>query len=244
MYLLLLIQHYGYWTGLQLYVRLKILGRGALQLPDLQKPVTFRPHTSDRHAFAQVFIQREYEVDYGAPLKYIVDAGANIGMATLYFKQRFPEAEVVAIEPHPRNAEAFRLHTSHLKNVRLYEAALHSRGSIEMHVTDEGFGSNGFMTRLDASEQSVATVRSITLEEIRQDMHWPHFDLVKLDIEGGEGALFEQGLDWMKHTTHIMLEFHERMVRGSSLPVIQAMAEHGFVLSQIRGENVLFTKLS
>ena len=67
-------------------------------------------------------------------------------------------------------------------------------------------------------------------------------DLVKLDIEGGEGVLFEENLDWMDVTRHIVLEFHERMVQGSSAPVLAALSAKGFRVADVRGENILFSR--
>jgi hypothetical protein len=66
------------------------------------------------------------------------------------------------------------------------------------------------------------------------------FDLVKLDIEGREHALFQDNLDWMEGKRFIVLEFHERMVPSSSKPALQALADKGFAVLDVRGENVLF----
>ncbi len=54
----------------------------------------------------------------------IVDAGANIGTASVWFKQQYPEAAVVAIEPDPGNAAVLRMNTAGLDNVHVMEAAI------------------------------------------------------------------------------------------------------------------------
>ena len=108
MYLLLLIQRYGAWRGGLLYFKLNILKTSALKLPELQKPVQLRRNVQDVHAFAQVFVHREYDFNWLEDLRRIVDGGANVGFASLYFKAAFPEAQIHAVEPHPHNAEAFR----------------------------------------------------------------------------------------------------------------------------------------
>jgi FkbM family methyltransferase len=53
------------------------------------------------HMVREIFIRRHYlfETDQNAPT--IVDAGANIGLATLFIKQRFPRARIIAFEPDP-----------------------------------------------------------------------------------------------------------------------------------------------
>ena len=242
MYWLLLTQRYGLWTGAWLYIRFKLLELPTLKLPELERPIAFRKGMSERHAFAQVFIQREYDFDWGGELERIVDAGANVGLATLYFKERFPRARIAAVEPHPGNAEAYRGNTAHLKGVELFEAALHCRSGETLAVTDEGHGSNAFMTRANGGAQTVAETETVTISDAMQRMGWQALDLVKIDIEGGEGVLFEDNLDWMDVTRHIVLEFHERMVAGSSAPVLQAMSSKGFLVADVRGENVLFSR--
>lgn len=242
MYWLLLTQRYGLWRGLWLYLQFKWLERPTLQLPELERPVSFREGMSERYAFAQVFIDREYDFNWGDDPRRIVDAGANVGFATLCFKQQFPDAEIAAVEPHPGNAVAFRDNTAHLNDVELFEAALHNRSGETLAVTDEGFGSNGFMTRSDGGDQRVAEVSSVSIADIMARRGWADIDLVKIDIEGGEGVLFEAHLDWMDVTRHIVLEFHERMVPGSSVPVLKAMTAKGFRVADVRGENILFSR--
>ena len=244
MYWLLLTQRYGLWSGTWIYVRFKLLQRPTLRLPELDRPIAFRKGMQERHAFAQIFIQREYDFNWNGGLERIVDAGANVGLASLYFKQRFPNARIAAVEPHPGNAVAYRGNTTHLEGVVLIEAAIHSQSDALLSVTDEGHGSNAFMTRAEGAQCSVANVGSVTVAEIMSRLGWEHIDLVKIDIEGGEGALFEGALDWMDVTRYIVLEFHERMVPGSSTPVLKAMVAKGFQVAEVRGENVLFSRSS
>ena len=225
-----------------MYIRFKLLELPTLKLPELERPIAFRKGMSERHAFAQVFIKREYDFDWGGELERIVDAGANVGLATLYFKERFPRARIAAVEPHPGNAEAYRGNTAHLKGVELFEAALHCRSGEALAVTDEGYGSNAFMTRPDGAGKAVAEVATITVSDLMERMGWPSLDLVKLDIEGGEGVLFEENLDWMDVTRHIVLEFHERMMERSSAPVLAALSAKGFLVADVRGENILFSR--
>ena len=244
MYLLLLIQRYGAWRGGLLYFRLNVLKASSIQLPEFSRPVHLRRDLQDVHAFAQVFIHREYDFDWPEDVRRIVDGGANVGFASLCFKGQFPEAQIHAVEPHPHNAKAFRNNTSHLEGITLSQKALHHSDNVQLRLTDEGFGSNGFMTREEASNNMVGDVETTSIGGIQKTMGWEEIDLVKLDIEGGEHALFQANLDWMERTRFIVLEFHEWMVPSSSKPALQALADKGFAVLDVRGENVLFGRLS
>ena len=244
MYLLLLIQRYGAWKGGLLYFRLNILKTSSIRLPDFKNPIHLRRDVQDVHAFAQVFLHREYDFDWPSDVRRIVDGGANVGFASLYFKGQFPEAQIHAVEPHPHNAEAFRKNTAHLEGITLSQMAIHHSDHVHLRLTDEGFGSNGFMTRDEASDNLVADVETLSIGGIQKAMEWEAIDLVKLDIEGGEEALFQANLEWMECTRFIVLEFHERMVPSSSKPALRALAHKGFGVLDVKGENVLFGRPS
>ena len=74
------------------------------------------------------------------------------------------------------------------------------------------------MTRARRQDNTVADVETLSIGGVQKAMGWERIDLVKLDIEGGEQALFEANLEWMECTRFIVLEFHERMVPSSSKP--------------------------
>src|SRR5262249_45258471 len=65
--------------------------------------ITLRGATTDVSCFEKVFIWSEYSLpfDHSPPL-VIVDAGANVGMATLYFANRYPTARILAMNPNPK----------------------------------------------------------------------------------------------------------------------------------------------
>jgi hypothetical protein len=54
----------------------------------------------------------------------IIDAGANVGAASLWFARQFPSAAIKAVEPDPENARMCRLNTVDAANVTVIEAAI------------------------------------------------------------------------------------------------------------------------
>src|SRR3954468_23264314 len=49
----------------------------------------------------EIFVNAEYDFVARVACPRIVDCGANNGMAVLFFKARYPNADVLAFEPHP-----------------------------------------------------------------------------------------------------------------------------------------------
>src|SRR5687768_1231170 len=96
-------------------------------------PVAIRPRESDLSTFRQIFYGEEYrppvaQVEHLLRTTYertlaegfvpiIVDAGANVGAATLWMKAQYPQAHVVAIEPDPASSELLRQNTKGLERV-------------------------------------------------------------------------------------------------------------------------------
>jgi len=81
-----------------------------------------RRMTTDFNIYGQIFRFQEYKplIDIVNNLskkkvEYIVDAGANVGCSTVYFKLLFPNAKVVAIEPESGNFNILK------KNIELNE---------------------------------------------------------------------------------------------------------------------------
>jgi cephalosporin hydroxylase len=73
------------------------------QFQTRRKEIILRLGTTDVAAYEHVFIHDEYGFLLAREPSVIVDAGANVGMSAVYFANRFPSAEVIAIEPEPSN---------------------------------------------------------------------------------------------------------------------------------------------
>jgi hypothetical protein len=70
-----------------------------LRVRGVDLPIRLRRRTSDFDVFRQIFLCRQYALRPKEPVEYIVAAGANIGLASVYLLRRFPLARVIAIEP-------------------------------------------------------------------------------------------------------------------------------------------------
>src|SRR5262245_8086929 len=72
--------------------------------PGYGEPFTLRLRGSDLMTFFQVIVHKGYELPWSGPdPRVIVDAGANIGLSSIWFATQYPEAKVIAIEPNRDN---------------------------------------------------------------------------------------------------------------------------------------------
>src|SRR5437867_1587881 len=95
--------------------------------PLLRRHLTLRPGGSDVGVLKKIFVNKEYTLPFDMNPRVIVDAGANIGMASLFFSQQFPEVRIIAIEPEPSNFAILQANCAGLDRIELVQAALWNR---------------------------------------------------------------------------------------------------------------------
>lgn len=141
----------------------------------------------------------------------ILDLGANIGLASMYFAREFPKARILAVEPNPENAMVARSNVRGLQNVTVVEAGIASTDGTARMV-DPGLGSWGFRTEL--SNQGSTPMLSVqTLMAQTADEGLIPF-IAKIDIEGFEHDLFSQNLEWADCFPILIIELHDWMLPG------------------------------
>lgn len=229
-----------------LYFWLQILikaGYTKIKLRRISFPVFFRKNTSDVRAFHQIFTFKEYDMNLSISPRFIVDAGANIGLAAVYFSNRFKDATILSIEPELSNFEMLQKNTLSYKNIIPVKKALSNVIGTNLNVLDRGFGNWGFSTDNENSSPNckiVDTVQTLTIDEIFSEYNLEYLDLLKIDIEGGEKQLFESNYEkWLPRTKCIIIELHDGMTKGSSTSFFKAISKYDFSYFN-RGENLFF----
>lgn len=189
----------------------------------------------------EIFGNQVYWVELTNPTPYIIDAGAYIGMSTLYFKDIYPDAQILAIEPHP---EAYSLLEQNvwqngLKNVWTLEAALAAEvGTRDLFFDasdDTWYSVAGFHeTAWDGTQTSQSvSVNCVTLPEILTDDR--AVDLLKLDIEGAEHEVLFGSKAQLKKVMNLIVEHHP--ARGEHWQDMAAFLENsGFQVMARKGE--------
>lgn len=215
-----------------------------LQIPETDYLVEVRPGSSDVAVFRAIYIENEYAEPFlEAPVRTVFDLGANIGLATVYFALRFPEAQIIAVEPEMMNFCLLRRNTRSCPNVVPVHAAVWSSDtSLRLHTTDSSgnnLGDWGCQTEA-TTDQGNVTATSITSLIERYDVK--QIDLLKIDIEGAELDLFSSNVDtWLRITRCIVIETHERFRAGSDSIVTKQLAAD-FIELEPSGEHRIFMR--
>lgn len=80
----------------------------SIQIDKVKTPIFLRRGTTDVTNFLENFMRAEFSLPQDFQPKLIIDAGANVGFASLWFLQRFPNTEIIAIEPESSNCEMLK----------------------------------------------------------------------------------------------------------------------------------------
>lgn len=176
--------------------------------------------------------------------RVIVDAGANIGLASIYFANRFPDTKIIAIEPEENNYRILKQNVAEYVNVVPVCAALWHMDTI-LEVVDIGRGEWAYMTRShsgigeDHFEIRNKT-RAITVNTLMNEYSIDHIDILKMDIEGSEREVLLEPSSWIEKVGCLIVELHERMKPGcnSSFDNIRGGFDHEWC----QGENIYLAR--
>lgn len=215
------------------------------------RPFFHRGSRADQGVVKQMFERQEYSLkrlrrgpelnalqdSLSKPL--IIDGGSNIGASIAYFAFMFPRAHIVGIEPDPGNFELLQRNTAGM-NVELHMAALGSRDG-KVRLEDPGEGEWGYRTSAaDDGTVPLLSMSRLVMEKVAEG-YQPFF--AKIDIEGGEAALFQPPLDWVDLFPIMAVELHDWLLprQGTSRSFLECVGprDRDFVFV---GENVFSIK--
>lgn len=207
------------WGGLPVTLRLR---NGFL----------LRCRLDELEGYYAAFVKHEYEdaVSDWASVESVIDVGANVGAATLWFAREAPAARIVAVEPSP---DVFpRL----LANIR--------RSHLEGRVTPvaAAIGAAAGVATVMTESWSVATstrpgigtglpiVGQVSLSQLVDGFGLDGTAVLKLDCEGAEfDTLLSASHDVLRHFQAIVSEYHD--VPGHAVSELQEhLAGAGFAV--------------
>lgn len=204
----------------------KYVGKGMISISTSNQsgPVMYvRKKSSDLQVFDSVWVRQ----DYGKPVDLlkknvepndkptIIDAGANIGLTSLYLNKFFPEAKIIALEPDPGNFKALsrNLAFNKISNILPIEAALWPTNEKVYLNNDFRDGKEWSISVSEKKDNRGKAVVGMTIPKLMENHNLDYIDLLKIDIEGGEKQLFENTakLDWLSKVKLLVIEIHDEL---------------------------------
>lgn len=203
--------------------------KNIIRIPRRKITIELRDNTKDLETFGEIFLHNIYDIHLPIKPLTIVDAGANTGLATVFFRTKYKDAKIVTIEIEKSNVEMIKKNTANLPNIQIVEAALFNKNAF-FKIIDPYNATNSFQIT-EVAENEPYDIKSVTLDGILLDNNWDTIDILKVDIEGAEKQLFESNFEnWLPKTKVIMIETHDRMFPKCSFTVMNTINKYNFVL--------------
>jgi FkbM family methyltransferase len=205
-------------------------------------PVHVRVPSTDLRVYEQFMLRKEYDLPAQREPSFIVDAGANIGLASVFFANRYPHARILSLEPEKSNYDMLVRNAAPYPNIKAVRGALWSE-TTELNVIDPGLGSWGFQVGAQNGATSGAadqTVHAFTVETIMRDFGVEKIDILKIDIEGSELEIFQTANRWIDKVDSLVVELHEQLRPGCSRVFYNATND--FEHEWMQGELVCLTR--
>lgn len=205
----------------------------------LNHTVSLRPGTSDFSVFRQVIMNGEYDMPLPITPRVIIDAGANIGLASLYFHNRFPHATIYALEPDHKNYQALQQQVNDIAAIKTFHLALWKEREM-LSLQSAGTDAWGIQVQ---SGKANADVQGIDLTSFMHEQKIEIIDLLKIDIEGAEVELFQASYEyWLRRTRIMVIELHENLRPGCEKIFFDAIKTIRYRVER-SGENLLVYNL-
>ncbi|MBP9779286.1 FkbM family methyltransferase [Candidatus Gracilibacteria bacterium] len=162
--------------------------------------------------FTEIFIYNIYYFETPKKNPRVVDCGANIGMAVMYFKYLYPDAVIDCYEPDKATFKILEknIAANNFKDITAFNEAVSGEvGELEFYSLGDMEGGPG-----NSLEKSQATFTNTNVYKVPvttlSSHNYEHIDFLKIDIEGSEGKVFEdmEKTGLIKRVDHLSLEYH------------------------------------
>ena len=192
---------------------------GAIQMMDYRLQygdlMSFCPQWHD------IFVEQSLAFRSPVPAPRILDCGANVGLASLFYKRQYPAASITAFEADPVIAEqlAHNLRANGASDVEVVAAAVWTENG-EVEFVAEGADSG---TLANMAHRPRGASRRVPSRRLADLLKRERVTLLKLDIEGAEYDVLRDAAPYLGNVQALLLEVHEFEPRQRRLPELLAL---------------------
>lgn len=191
----------------------------------LGKPLRFADAASLLSSYKSIFEQEIYAFrPESSPV--ILDCGANIGLAILYWKRLFPESVIWGFEPDRDIYEllCWNCDAHDIKDVTLIDKAVWSQETT-IQFKKEGADAGHIVNKEEHTTEPLITIETVRLRDYLDQ----RIDLLKLDIEGAEVEVLLDCEQYLDSVNHLFVEFHSYIGRRQQLDeILRILSRVGF----------------
>ena len=184
------------------------------------KPLMICDGASFLSSHKEIFEERLYEFNTGNPCPTIVDAGANIGLASIFFASLFPRAKIFAIESDPHIFDILQANLlGFAVDVETIQGAAWDKNEPLSFHSDHADGGR-------IADGGTNRVQGIRLRDLICDRP---IELLKMDIEGAESRVLADCADSLNLVERVFVEYHSLASAPQDLSkLLEVFQDNGF----------------
>jgi len=144
---------------------------------------------------------------YIKPGMKIIDIGSNYGLYTLALAKIISNSGYIwAFEPTEFTSKCLKksILNNNLKNINLIQSGLSNRvGAAKFYVAINSELNS--LSQIDEQNAQYEMVSLLTLDYCKEKYNWDHIDFIKLDAEGEEVNILEQGINTLSSLSPLVM---------------------------------------
>ena len=190
--------------------------RGNIQFR--QRAIQYVDAPSFLSAWDEIFVNGIYDIPNPGHRPFLVDVGANIGLAAIRWKLQFGDFDYLGWEPDPSIANCCR------ENLRIWGVSGDVRNiAVGMQDGEAAFLPDGADGGRLVSEQSSSALR-VSVERL-SPLLVRSVDLLKIDVEGSELAVLREIASKLVLVRRLFVEWHDFVDQTEKLSSALAVLE-------------------
>jgi FkbM family methyltransferase len=163
------------------------------------------------YLYREIFARQHYYFHAENDAPVIFDCGANVGMASIYFKWLYPKARVRAFEPHPATFQLLKQNIARNRlDVESHNCALWDENT-EVDFFADATDPGGLLMSTDVSRCKGEPIK--VAGRRLSDFIDGSVDFVKLDVEGAEHRVLSDVVrsGKIRAIRQMVVEYHHRI---------------------------------
>jgi FkbM family methyltransferase len=211
-------------------------GKMSIRVSDREIPFFYPESTSMRNILGAIFEGREYPLlllPQYAPV-VIMDIGANIGAAAVYFATQFPDAQIYCYEPSSRNFKYLEKNTEFFDRIRAFPYGLFNETcEARLYYGRDQPAQDSVIRNMETTDEG-ETVRLVKASEEMEMRSITEISILKIDTEGCEIPILGEFSGLLERTDMIYCEYHSEDDRLEA----DRLLSKGFLLFYAYGDTI------
>jgi len=181
-------------------------------------------HPPGRVGFIQTILEVWHENSY-APGKFyrpakddiVIDAGANVGLFSIWMARQAPQCRIVALEPFAENFVFLKrnLAAAEVQRATALQMALGGSSGWGQMVAGGTRSLDHHLVVHEDLKPDTQAIPVLSLADLLDKIGAPRIAFLKVDIEGAEHAVFAKvDQNTMNRIDHVAIEYHEHLSPG------------------------------